>query len=57
VEKEIIRGQTGEVERENRYYLTNLEWARFTPEQILRAVRSHWGIEKRLQLDDGCDLG
>lgn len=45
IEKEIIRGKTGEVERENRYYLTNLDWERFTPEQILRVVRAHWGIE------------
>ena len=45
VEKEILRGQTGELERENHYYLTNLHWGRFKPEQILRVVRAHWGIE------------
>jgi predicted transposase YbfD/YdcC len=45
VEKEIRRGKTGEVEWEQRYYLTNLHWGRFKPQQILLAVRSHWGIE------------
>ncbi len=45
VEKEIIRGQTGAVECENRYYVTNLHWGRFKPPQILLVVRAHWGIE------------
>ncbi len=45
VEKEIIRGKTGEVERENHYYVTNLPWGRFKPAQILLVVRAHWGIE------------
>jgi len=45
IEKEIIRGKTGLVERENHYYVTNLDWDRFKPKQILFVVRSHWGIE------------
>ena len=45
IEKEIIRGKTGLVERENHYYVTNLEWNRFQPQQILYVVRSHGGIE------------
>lgn len=45
IEKEIIKGQTGEVERENRYFVTNLPAEEFTPPQILSVVRSHWGIE------------
>jgi hypothetical protein len=46
VEKEMRRGGSElVVEREQHYYLTNLPWGRFTPAQILLAVRSHWGIE------------
>jgi hypothetical protein len=45
IEKEILRGKTGAVECENHYYLTNLDWERFKPEQMLLVVRSHWGIE------------
>ena len=45
IEKEIIRGKTDRVERENHYYVTNLDWDRFKPEQIPQVVRSHWGIE------------
>jgi len=28
-----------------RLFITNLTWNRLTPEQLLRAVRRHWGIE------------
>ena len=44
IEKERIK-QNGQVERENRYYVTNLHVGRFKPEQILQVVRAHWGIE------------
>jgi len=45
VEKEIRKGKTGQVEHENRYYVTNLHWGRLKPEQILYVVRLHWAIE------------
>ena len=45
IEKEIRNSKTGEVVRENHYYLTNLHWGRFKPPQILLVVRAHWGIE------------
>jgi len=45
VEKEICKGKTGHIERENRYYLTNLHVGRLKPEQILYIVRAHWAIE------------
>jgi predicted transposase YbfD/YdcC len=44
IEKERVK-QNGQVERENRYYVTNLHVGRFKPEQILQVVRAHWGIE------------
>lgn len=44
IEKERVK-QHGQVERENRYYVTNLHLGRFKPEQILQVVRAHWGIE------------
>jgi Transposase DDE domain len=45
VEKEICKGKTGQIEREHRYYLTNLHVGRLKPEQILYIVRAHWAIE------------
>lgn len=45
VEKEIRKGKAGRIERENRYYVTNLHRGRLKPAQILAAVRSHWAIE------------
>lgn len=45
VEKEIRKGKTGQLERENRYYVTNLHRGRLKPMQILEVVRSHWAIE------------
>lgn len=44
IEKERLK-RNGQVERENRYYVTNLHVGRFKPEQILQVVRAHWGIE------------
>jgi len=44
IEKERVK-QNGTVERENRYYVTNLHRGRFKPEQIVQVVRAHWGIE------------
>ena len=44
IEKERVK-QNGQVERENRYYVTNLHVGRFKPAQILQVVRAHWGIE------------
>lgn len=45
VEKEIRKGQMRQIERENRYYLTNLHRGRLKAEQILSVVRLHWAIE------------
>ena len=45
IEKERVKPQSGRVERENRYYVTNLHLGRFKPEQIVQVVRAHWGIE------------
>lgn len=45
IEKEIVGPKTGVVEREPHYYVTNLPWGRLKPQQILRVVRGHWGIE------------
>jgi hypothetical protein len=45
IAKEIVCPTTGVVEREQHYYVTNLPWGRFKPQQILLVVRSHWGIE------------
>src|ERR1044072_2335542 len=44
IEKER-RPASGKVERENRYYVTNLHLGRLQPAQILHLVRAHWGIE------------
>jgi rRNA processing protein Gar1 len=44
IEKERVK-PSGTVERENRYYLTNLHVGRFKPQQIVQVVRAHWGIE------------
>lgn len=48
VEKERHKGKIGQIERENRYYVTNLHRGRFKAAQILYVVRSHWAIENRL---------
>jgi len=44
-EKEMHTGKTGQIERENRYSVTNLHRGRFQAEQILSVVRSHWARE------------
>jgi predicted transposase YbfD/YdcC len=44
IEKERVR-QSGAMERENRYYVTNLHVGRFQSAQIVQVVRAHWGIE------------
>lgn len=54
VEKEIVCGKTGEVERENRYYVTNLHVGRFKASQILLVVRSHWAIENNCNWTMDC---
>lgn len=43
--EQISESPNGTTERENRYFLSNVPWGRFTPEQILTVVRGHWGIE------------
>ncbi len=43
--QQITQDDKGKVERENRYFLTNLPWGRFSDEQCLLVVRSHWRIE------------
>lgn len=45
VEKERRHSKSGQLERENRYYLTNLHLGRLKPEQILDVIRGHWAIE------------
>jgi hypothetical protein len=45
IEKEVLNGQTREIELETRYYVTNLHVGRFSAEQILLVVRAHWAIE------------
>lgn len=45
VEKEIRKGKMSQIERENRYYVTNLHRGRLKAEQILSVVRSHGAIE------------
>jgi len=47
VEKERHKGKTGQVERETRYYVTNLHLGRLQAEQILSVVRLHWAIENQ----------
>lgn len=44
-EQEIVHSKGGGVERANHYYVTNREWNRFKPEQLLLVVRAHWGSE------------
>ena len=35
----------GTIDIEDRYFLTSIPWHRFTPSQILLAVRNHWAVE------------
>ena len=45
----LVRQETkapnGDIEIEDRIFLTSLEWDALTPEQILLVVRNHWGVE------------
>lgn len=45
----LVRQETqdaqGNVEREDRYFITSLLWNFFKPQQILLAVRNHWAVE------------
>lgn len=43
--RQTVRAPDGTSTTENRYYLTSLPVERLTPEQSLRALRAHWGIE------------
>lgn len=54
IEKQIVGGKTGELEVENRYYVTNLHVGRFQPAQILWLVRSHWAIENNCNWTMDC---
>jgi hypothetical protein len=45
IAKEIHKSKTGQTERENRYYVTNLHRGRLNAAQILSVVRAHWAIE------------
>jgi predicted transposase YbfD/YdcC len=45
VEQETRDSQGQLIDREDRYFLTNLHPGRFTLAQILRVVREHWGVE------------
>lgn len=45
----LVRQETedseGNVEIEDRFFVTSLLWNHFKPQQILLAVRNHWGVE------------
>lgn len=43
IRQKVVHG--GRETWEDRYFLTNLPWNRLKPEQAVRAVVSHWGIE------------
>jgi len=43
--KQTTEKPSGEVEVENRYFVTSLPWDRLTSHQILQLVRLHWGVE------------
>jgi predicted transposase YbfD/YdcC len=43
--EQTTRDDSGEIEKENRYFLTSLPWGRLNNEQCLLVVRSHWRIE------------
>jgi len=45
VETEIYNNSSQEVTRETRCFMTNLPPATLSDEQVLQAVRMHWGIE------------
>jgi hypothetical protein len=43
--KQTTEKPNGEVEVENRYFVTSLPWERLTGQEILRLVRLHWAVE------------
>jgi predicted transposase YbfD/YdcC len=43
--KQTTKKASGEVEVENRYFVTSLPWDRLTGQEILRLVRLHWAVE------------
>lgn len=43
--KQTTEKSNGEVEVENRYFVTSLPWERLTGREILTLVRLHWGVE------------
>lgn len=45
VRQETMDDDSRKVKREDRYFITSLEWHFLKPAQILTAVRGHWGVE------------
>ena len=43
--KQTTEKPNGEVEVENRTFVTSLPWDRLSGQEILRLVRLHWGVE------------
>jgi predicted transposase YbfD/YdcC len=43
--KQTTEKANGEVEVENRYFVTSVPWDRLKGQEILRLVRLHWGVE------------
>jgi len=44
----LVRQETekdGQIETEDRYFLSSIKWSFLTPRQILLMVRNHWGVE------------
>ena len=43
--RQETKDSSGNIEIEDRYFVTSLQWKFLTPAQILFLVRNHWGIE------------
>ena len=43
--RQVTRKPDGTTEEEDRFFITSVLWNQLKPEQILRLVRNHWGIE------------
>jgi predicted transposase YbfD/YdcC len=43
--EQIVEDKNGNIEKEQRYFLTSFPWGRLSPAQCLLVVRLHWGIE------------
>jgi predicted transposase YbfD/YdcC len=43
--KQSTKKPNGEVEVENRYFVTSLPWERLKGQEVLNLVRLHWGVE------------